>query len=121
MDGSTFRDYGVVTLAHHSLRNVSFELNYLRSRMDRHFLLCGFDHEGTHVRMCALAFVFSSYSFRQLAVGNVHLESLNNRSCRRDQMIAISECLAPHSNAMFMGDFNFDDRCDANAGRGART
>ena len=48
-----------------------------------------------------------------IQVGNVHLESLANEPCRRQQLVASSEYLAQEHQSqptatMLVGDFNFD-------------
>merc|ERR1712032_33940 len=42
------------------------------------------------------------------AVGTVHLESLANHPTRESQLLNCKAALAPYSNAVLVGDFNFD-------------
>ena len=50
----------------------------------------------------------SGTEIRKIMIGNVHLESLDNRKYRRRQLKACSELLSPLRNFALLGDFNFD-------------
>lgn len=47
-------------------------------------------------------------TFADVAVGNVHLESLDNEATRRKQLHACAKALQPHATGILCGDFNFD-------------
>lgn len=49
--------------------------------------------------------VFNGKTF---VVGTTHLESLDNKKRRKEQMEAIQTKILPGTDAIFMGDLNFD-------------
>jgi tyrosyl-DNA phosphodiesterase 2 len=88
--GDTFDDYGVVILTRLPVRALSIEA--LPSRMDRCMVTAEVEVAG-----------------RPLAVGSVHLESIeHNRDARRKQLaIASARLKARGVDAVLAGDFNF--------------
>jgi len=87
-DGSSVNPYGVMALAAPGL-DVVFSFHELPTNMARQLLIT--QHRG-------------------LAVGTVHLESLANHPIREAQLQECVKILAPHGNALLVGDFNFDSQ-----------
>jgi len=87
--GTSFESYGVVTFS--SMRPIESKLIDLPSSMGRKGL-------------------FTLYQLKnsQLAVVNVHLESLNTRETRIKQLEIIRKNLEAYPNKIICGDFNFD-------------
>ncbi|OQR85928.1 hypothetical protein ACHHYP_11178 [Achlya hypogyna] len=79
--------YGCLILARRTLEP-AFDHVPLPSRMDRVLIVCR---------------VIGG------AVGTVHLESLNSPIVRDEQLRVCEAALAPFTNAILCGDFNFDD------------
>lgn len=86
-DGSTVAPYGVMALVAPRIDDVQFSFHDLPTFMCRRLLV-------THIR--------------GVAVGTVHLESLASHPVREKQLRVCRRVLAPHSDALLVGDFNFD-------------
>jgi len=80
--------YGCLTLVKRSL-SPEFNEIALLTRMDRSLIL-------------------ATFANNSIAVGNVHLESLDNERARKIQLHACHETLQPFATAVLCGDFNFD-------------
>jgi len=93
-DISPFRieGYGVIMLASKDLR-VDFGQNEFPTRMGRSLL-----HATAHARLPGVV------------VATAHLESMNSRSYRKQQLEVAANYLRGAERAVICGDFNFDDR-----------
>jgi tyrosyl-DNA phosphodiesterase 2 len=86
--GSTVQSYGVALLSRFPFE--SLESHTLTSRMDRTLLLAHIPVNGT-----------------RLAVGTMHLESLDSAAIRASQLEQVFKTVAQDRDALLMGDFNF--------------
>lgn len=85
--------YGVIVLARHSLC-ASFREISLPTRMGRSLLIAEWAPSGNEEQ--------------RVAVGTVHLESLNNAPTRAAQLRKVNSALTGYARALICGDFNFD-------------
>jgi hypothetical protein len=95
LEGSTLNGYGVVIISNNpDLIPDRFTLCDFPSMMGRKLLTAHFNVHG-----------------KRLAVGNVHLESLDSAKTRQKQLkISNAELTSNGDSCFLMGDFNFDDK-----------
>ncbi len=96
INGATIQPYGVLILVHRRVcEKFKIELDSvaLQSGMFR------------NVRVLSL----KTDNGVNITIASTHLESLDNRNLREHQMKQIKELLASRTEAIIMGDFNFDD------------
>lgn len=82
--------YGVLTLCKKKF-HPSFIYHILPTDMDRKLLVCEININN---------------DIEKIAVGNVHLESLNSHKLRMRQLKQCNEILNSYNNSIIMGDFN---------------
>ncbi|CAE7367956.1 tdp2, partial [Symbiodinium natans] len=85
-DNETVQPYGVMAFVRPGIE-VEFQFHPLPTGMSRRLLLV---------------------KVPNLIIGTVHLESLGNPRMREEQLKNCASILAPFSDAMLVGDFNFD-------------
>ena len=92
-DGSSLNGYGCAILCKGNLKPHFSFTDFENSNMGRHLLAmsCEIDGKGKS---------------RNVNVGCVHLESLNNAKIRKEQLLACNALLPP-GRSILVGDFNF--------------
>lgn len=87
-NGSTVAPYGVMILVAPGI-SATFSFHRMQTAMCRNLLVA---------------------EVLGLAIGTVHLESLANHPTRVEQLRVCESVLAPYTNALLVGDFNFDSQ-----------
>jgi endonuclease/exonuclease/phosphatase family metal-dependent hydrolase len=88
---NVYSGYGILTLCKKNLYPQYEIINFPTSSMNRCLLVTTIDLHG-----------------HKFAVGNVHLESLNNHNERENQLKLANELLEKYPSSIIVGDFNFD-------------
>ncbi len=118
LDGSTIQPYGVLTLIKKDYRNVEFTFHRFPTNMARRLLVTSFDAPSSEPLDASEATLEPKSDItpkeprengviKRIAVGNVHLESLDSRPYREQQLAISSQVLSSYAYAVLCGDFNF--------------